>query len=183
MPSGQSGSFGPLGAWTRRDLRAADADRELTVETLRQNAGDGRLTVEEMSERIDRVYAARTLGELDVIVHDLPAARPSARAAAVPAVVMPGFVVGASRRRRRMLWSVLRFAIVNLALLAIWLGTGGHGGTGFWPIWPLAFSAAWLGLKAVRNAERRHRAAEVQAAGWGRAAAYGVRASRRARRR
>ena len=187
MPIGQPGSFGPLGAWTRRDLRASDADREFTVDALRHHAGDGRLTVDEMSERIDRVYAARTLGELDVLVHDLPTARPSARAGAISPIVIPGFVVAAGRRRRSLVWFGLRLAIIDLALLAIWFATGAHVGSGFWPIWPIILSALWLALRAVKAAERRRiaasRAGGPQAAGWDRALGYAVRASRRSRRR
>lgn len=60
------------------DLRASDADRERTVELLRDAAADGRLTLEEHSERTDRAYAARTLGELTELTTDLvePSAQP-----------------------------------------------------------------------------------------------------------
>ena len=58
-----------------RDLRCSDADREVVAEVVRQAAGDGRLTLEELSERLDAVYAARTYRELEPIVSDLPGAR------------------------------------------------------------------------------------------------------------
>jgi hypothetical protein len=47
----------------RESLRASDADREQLVETLRQHHADGRLTLEELTERTGRAYAARTLGD------------------------------------------------------------------------------------------------------------------------
>jgi hypothetical protein len=53
-------------------LRASDADREATAEKLRQAAGDGRLTMDELDERLDAVYAAKTYAELEPITHDLP---------------------------------------------------------------------------------------------------------------
>jgi hypothetical protein len=61
-----------------RDLRASDADRERVVALLTEAAGDGRLTLGEHSERAERAYAARTLGELAVLTADLavPSAQP-----------------------------------------------------------------------------------------------------------
>lgn len=56
----------------RGNLRASDADRERVAEILRQAAGDGRLTLEELDERLDAVYAAKTYAELEPITHDLP---------------------------------------------------------------------------------------------------------------
>src|ERR1700722_15732643 len=55
-----------------RDLRASDADRERVANVLREAAGDGRLTMDELDERLDAVYAAKTYAELEPITHDLP---------------------------------------------------------------------------------------------------------------
>jgi hypothetical protein len=55
------------------DLRASDADRERVVTMLAEAAGDGRLTLGEHSERTERAYAARTLGELAELTADLAA--------------------------------------------------------------------------------------------------------------
>ena len=56
----------------RASLRASDADREQFVEALRQHHAEGRLTLEELTERTERAYAARTLGDLDALGGDLP---------------------------------------------------------------------------------------------------------------
>ena len=56
-----------------RHLRASDADRERIANVLRDAAGDGRLTMAELDERLDAVYAAKTYAELEPITHDLPA--------------------------------------------------------------------------------------------------------------
>jgi DUF1707 SHOCT-like domain/Cell wall-active antibiotics response LiaF, C-terminal len=56
------------------DLRASDADRERVIALLTEAAGDGRLTLGEHSERAERAYAARTLGELAALTSDLAAA-------------------------------------------------------------------------------------------------------------
>src|SRR5580693_3967439 len=67
-------------------LRASDADRERVAETLRQAAGDGRLTMDELDERLDAVYAAKTYAELVPVTKDLPDHR---GAASVPAPSRP----------------------------------------------------------------------------------------------
>ncbi|GAB2812968.1 DUF1707 domain-containing protein [Actinocorallia aurea] len=54
-----------------RDLRASDADRDRVADVLREAAADGRLTPEEHAERVEGVFAARTLGELTVFTRDL----------------------------------------------------------------------------------------------------------------
>ncbi|WP_329116532.1 DUF1707 SHOCT-like domain-containing protein [Streptomyces sp. NBC_01353] len=55
-------------------LRASDADRDRIADILRDALAEGRLDPEEHSERIDAVYRAKTVGELEPIVRDLPAA-------------------------------------------------------------------------------------------------------------
>ena len=54
-------------------LRASDDDRDRLVEELQRHAADGRLSLDEYAERVDRVLVARTHGELAAVVHDLPA--------------------------------------------------------------------------------------------------------------
>jgi hypothetical protein len=53
------------------ELRASDADRERTADQLRHAAGEGRLTMEELEERLHGVYAARTHRELDGLTADV----------------------------------------------------------------------------------------------------------------
>jgi hypothetical protein len=55
-----------------RDLRCSDVDRERVAEALRHAAGDGRLTLSELEERLDATFRARTYGELEPITGDLP---------------------------------------------------------------------------------------------------------------
>jgi hypothetical protein len=56
------------------ELRASHDDRDQVVETLRVSAGDGRLTADELDERLELAMTARTYGELAKLVADLPAA-------------------------------------------------------------------------------------------------------------
>ena len=55
----------------RVEPRAGDADREAVADRLRIAAGEGRIDLGELEERLDRAYAARTYGELDALVADL----------------------------------------------------------------------------------------------------------------
>jgi hypothetical protein len=68
-----------------RNLRASDADRERVANVLREAAGDGRLTMDELDERLDAVYAAKTYAELEPITHDLPASGSPAPPGPAPA--------------------------------------------------------------------------------------------------
>jgi hypothetical protein len=52
-------------------LRASDRDRERAVEALRQAAGEGRLTMEELDERVALAYAARTRGDVLQLLDDV----------------------------------------------------------------------------------------------------------------
>jgi hypothetical protein len=63
------------------ELRVSDADREATVVRLREAGGEGRLTLEELADRVERADAARTWADLDALTADLPAAAPGARLA------------------------------------------------------------------------------------------------------
>jgi hypothetical protein len=66
-------------------LRASDADRERVAEVLREAAGDGRLSMDELDERLDAVYKAKTYAELEPITRDLPSAGDSSQPATAPA--------------------------------------------------------------------------------------------------
>lgn len=55
-----------------KDLRASNADRERVAKVLHDAMAEGRLTVGELEERLDKVYAAKTFGELVPLTRDLP---------------------------------------------------------------------------------------------------------------
>ena len=111
-----------MGDEIQPQMRASDSDRDRIVDALREHGAAGRLTTDELEERTDRALAARTFGELDALLDDLPGARDSQRAAA----------------RRQAAWTGysehLRVYLAVMALLvAIWALTGmGY----FWPVWP-----------------------------------------------
>jgi class 3 adenylate cyclase len=61
--------------------RVADADRDRTVSVLREHVVEGRLTLDEFSERVGAALEARTRGDLESVTRDLPAL-PTSEAAA-----------------------------------------------------------------------------------------------------
>jgi Domain of unknown function (DUF1707)/Cell wall-active antibiotics response 4TMS YvqF len=65
---------GGVPAEARPGLRASDAERDRVAEVLRVAAGEGRLSLEELEERLEGAYGARTQAELDVLIADLPGA-------------------------------------------------------------------------------------------------------------
>jgi hypothetical protein len=61
-----------------RATRIADADREAMAKRLRDASTEGRLDFNELEERLSAVFAAKTRGELDALIADLPAAQTTA---------------------------------------------------------------------------------------------------------
>src|SRR4051794_1904530 len=134
-------------------MRASDADREHTATLLRDHFGVGRLSDDELNDRVEQAYRARTVAELATLTDDLPAAaRPS-------------------RRRRGGLETSWRihftvYVLVNLMLIGIWAASGGGY---FWPIWPMLGWGIGVGahgapLLATRGSSKRHRAELAAAA-------------------
>jgi Domain of unknown function (DUF1707) len=65
-------------------LRASDAERDEVAERLRKASIEGRLLAEELEERLAAALTARTLGELDALVADLPRAASGRRRGGLP---------------------------------------------------------------------------------------------------
>jgi Domain of unknown function (DUF1707)/2TM domain len=160
----------------RASLRASDADREQFVEALRRHQAEGRLTTEELAERTERAYAARTFGDLDALATDLPplwpptsasrqappghAGPPGAsrapgdgRPAGYGGPVAPGPPPGGrppaptqAEAKAALYRSVLWFGGLAVFLVVIWAMTN-FGGY-FWPIWPILGFAIAVGWQA-----------------------------------
>ena len=101
-----------------RHLRVSDADREQAAEVLRQAAGDGRLTLDELDERLSAAYAAKTYADLESVTSDLPGPGvaapvttasggfPAERIGGTPGAPFAIAIMGGARRRGR--WVVPR---------------------------------------------------------------------------
>src|SRR6201982_73936 len=66
----------------RPDLRISDIDRDQAAEVLREAHAQGRITVDELDERLTSVYNAKTFADLVPVTRDLPATQDAAATAA-----------------------------------------------------------------------------------------------------
>jgi hypothetical protein len=132
-------------------LRASDDDRERVAAQLRRHATDGRLTMDELDERLAQTYGARTHGDLARLLRDLPAVPPDA--GLTPAGREPTPPV---RRRRGIppaVWA--SYFSVNLVVFAIWLVAGVTGDS--WNPWFLWVAGPWGAVLAAREIQARAR--------------------------
>ncbi|GLZ81993.1 hypothetical protein Afil01_68000 [Actinorhabdospora filicis] len=105
----------------RQLMRASDADRERIADILRASAGEGRLSLSELDERLAWVYEARTYADLEPLVSDLPVAEMSRRSverrydtaaeAGAPKWLV-AFMSGVNRKGEWLLGRVLNFVAV-----------------------------------------------------------------------
>ncbi|HLH23272.1 MAG TPA: DUF1707 domain-containing protein [Chloroflexota bacterium] len=131
-------------------LRVGDAERRQATDALQRHYVEGRLTAEELAERVRQATAARTRAELDAVLRDLPTLfaphtthpPPAAGAARPPAA--RGGMPGDLRLHLTL------YALRMLLLVTIWLLTspGGY----FWPIWAML---GWGFAVAVHAVSRR----------------------------
>lgn len=84
------------------EMRASDTDRELVADQLREAAGHGRLTMDELEERLELAYGARTYAELQPLTRDLPSPGTTAPLPAPAAGTSTAKIGGTPGRR----WSI-----------------------------------------------------------------------------
>jgi uncharacterized membrane protein YccC len=123
-------------------MRASDAEREHAAEALREHYAAGRLTSEELDERLGAAYRAKTGEELNELRADLPDLPLSAQARHAELAHRK------AELRRRMLQHAGRAFTPFLICTAIWAGSGAD--SPFWPAWLLIFPLVFV----VRNAWR-----------------------------
>ena len=129
-----------------RSMRASDEDRDRAATLLREHHAVGRLTAEEFSERLDKAFQAKTMGELDDLLSDLPGidlyrlpdasvrrGRPQPGASShLEAVAAAGGAV--SGRRVAQAWRAAfgSWFTITLLCFVIWALSG----LGYpWPLW------------------------------------------------
>jgi hypothetical protein len=115
-------------------IRASDSDRERVADLLRRHCGEGRLTLDELGERLAEVYAARTLEALHDPhgpLRELPALAPPPPA---QITAIRGRVLRTAGPRRSLPEHVAVYVAVNAVLVIVW-AVGGAGF--FWPIWAI----------------------------------------------
>lgn len=103
------------------DTLASDAERGAAEAELRRHHDAGRLTLDEFGDRLAEVHGARTRGDIERALRQLPRSEPAA-----------------SLRPRDRRWSslVLQYALVNAVCILVWLFSGAQVHD-FWPRWVL----------------------------------------------
>jgi DUF1707 SHOCT-like domain len=154
-------------------IRASDEDRDRTVSLLREHHAAGRLTAEEFNERIDQAYEAKTLGELDELMADLPAIDlyrlphasmqryPRGSGAAPPGALLRSAAGIEAHGRFSPAWMAAwgSWLSVSLLCLVIWVIAGASGFP--WPVWvagPLGavLLGRWIAGSPPGGHGRRH---------------------------
>jgi hypothetical protein len=140
------------------NIRASDADRDRAASLLREHHAAGRLTAEEFSERLDRAFGAKTVGEIDRLLGDLPS---------IDLYRLPDAVLTRQPRQRqpvrrttgrrgsaawRAAWGV--WFTVSLVCFVIWGLTSAPGYV--WPLWVAApwgaiLAGSWATARAIRG--------------------------------
>lgn len=139
----------PWGSPSRPDdtstMRIGDAERNEMSELLSKHYSDGRLDAAEFQERLDKAMSAKTKGDLDGLLTDLPNLKPPVQS--TPPPPRP------ARHRPRVLRVVL-FVFIVLWMLSLLRGVFWFGWLGFhfFP-WPLIV----IGALFLWSRERRHR--------------------------
>jgi hypothetical protein len=108
------------------DVRVGDAERDATMTQLREHFVAGRLTFDELTERIDAALVAKTQRQIDALIADLP--RP-------PRVTQPeSAAVAAPDPARFLVFAMLLFALATWILIMAWMSR--HAWSGPYPQFP-----------------------------------------------
>ena len=118
------------------DLLASDADRARVSGELRTHYEAGRLTLDEFQERLDETHRARTEGQLEQVLRQLPSKRPTV-----------------SPRDTRWRSLALQYALVNLVAVLVWVFSGANGE--FWPKWVFVVTLFMFTRRAFGRRYRR----------------------------
>ena len=127
----------------RSDMRASDADREQIAERLRHATAEGRLFAHELEERLARALRARTYGELDAVVADLPRQRVARRERSdFERIVKPALTLAVA-----IPLAAVAVALVIAAMLFLL--------TGVFAVWMIWMAIGWWTFGRGRG-QRRH---------------------------
>lgn len=141
------------------DLRASDADRDRVAASLREHCAQGRITMDELHERLEAVYEAKTLGRLQEItadlpeedLHQLPVPASQPKSTSVPDRTSPADL---HQRGGRAIWAT--WAAVSGINFTIWLIIALTGNVVYpWWLWVAGPWAALILMGTIFGPRRR----------------------------
>ncbi|WP_436523986.1 DUF1707 SHOCT-like domain-containing protein [Actinoplanes sp. HUAS TT8] len=143
----------------REGMRAGDNDRQRVADQLKSALDEGRLDLNEYDERVQRAYSARTYGDLDGLLDDLPGTVPVQHAQiqpqSPPPVPHPAAVRKDGHGGRHTFGSALTAFLICTVIWAISSLSSGQAYY-FWPAWvliPVVITA--VGALTDRNRRQR----------------------------
>ena len=143
------------------DIRASDADRDRVAELLREHCAQGRITMDELGERLEAAYAAKTVGQLQEITSDLPEEDlyelpvPASISSTAAPATRPGTGTDLYRSGRLAVWGT--WAAVSGINLAIWMALALSGNLVYpWWIWVAGPWGAVLLIGTLLGRSGRH---------------------------
>lgn len=153
----------------RDEMRAADADRQAVADQLKAALDEGRLDLHEYDERLQQAYAAKTYGDLQPLLRDLPATAvpaprlsgPLSARGGVPGPVVDGTSAELTRRWLLEVWGSW-VAVVGVTS-AIWLISciAAQELNYFWPAWvagPWGAVLVFVSIAGLASGEPRRQA-------------------------
>ncbi|HEY1522892.1 MAG TPA: DUF1707 domain-containing protein [Solirubrobacteraceae bacterium] len=124
------------------DVRVSDQERDQTAAVLRDHFAAGRITQDELNERVQAAYGARTQQELAGLLRDLPVLP------ATPEQLKAELVERRRHLQRRLIQESGGGLAIFVVCVIVWAGNGAHDG--FWPAWVAVFVV----LPLIRNGWR-----------------------------
>jgi Domain of unknown function (DUF1707) len=130
------------------DLRVSQEERDEVVELLRTYAGEGRLDLEELEQRVEAALSARTRGDLDALLADMPRRPSRRRSRAVRAVALGSFAAAVLPLLAGI--AIIAFAPAGVA----WIGWVVIGWWFFAGLPSAGLGFAWCGHASRRRSRR-----------------------------
>jgi hypothetical protein len=147
-------------------MRASDGDRQAVADQLKTALDDGRLDLHEYDERLQRTYSAKTYGDLQSLLADLPGTIPAQRSQVQPLGAVPPAAAAPPVHEESggsmPIWVRPYAGVIAVAVL-IWAisSFAAHELLYFWPVWmliPLIFGVAGqMTGRGSRRDRRRNR--------------------------
>jgi hypothetical protein len=133
-------------------MRVGHAEREAVAAELREHYANGRLTLEELHERLDGALAARTRGDLDAIMADLPAVgSPSGTGTGQNTGTRPQGIGPQGIGRRAVAGQAVAAMVWAAIMICVLMGVGFLGAFGFGVSRPFGIVLILAGLAFLRR--------------------------------
>jgi hypothetical protein len=136
----------------RSEVRVGDADRKAVVDELQKHFVDGRLSSEELGERVAQALSAKTFGELEVPLADLPDLNPAP--IPTPDGPLPSHYHHSMGLADGRILGLVLLVVAVVALSFLFFGSNMHFGIA--PIWPIFIWGFFIFGRPHHGGRRRY---------------------------